>query len=128
VNQDGARRSAFQILSFPDVGFADLLRLDPSYAEIDPESQEQLARDALYASYIDRQARDVAMMKRDEAHAIPEDFAYQPIDGLSNELKGKLERVRPENLAQAARIEGMTPAALSLILAKLRQAAREKIA
>lgn len=128
VNQDGARRSAFQILSFPDVGFADLLRLDPSYAEIDPESQEQLARDALYASYIDRQARDVAMMKRDEAHVIPEDFAYQPIDGLSNELKGKLERARPENLAQAARIEGMTPAALSLILAKLRQATREKIA
>ncbi|MBQ0751255.1 MAG: tRNA uridine-5-carboxymethylaminomethyl(34) synthesis enzyme MnmG [Roseovarius sp.] len=128
VNQDGARRSAFQILSFPDVGFADLLRLDPSYAEIDPESQEQLARDALYASYIDRQARDVAMMKRDEAHVIPENFAYQPIDGLSNELKGKLDRARPENLAQAARIEGMTPAALSLILAKLRQATREKIA
>lgn len=128
VNQDGARRSAFQILSFPDVGFADLLRLDPSYAEIDPESQEQLARDALYASYIDRQARDVAMMKRDEAQVIPEDFAYQPIDGLSNELKGKLDRARPENLAQAARIEGMTPAALSLILAKLRQATREKIA
>lgn len=128
VNQDGARRSAFQILSFPDVGFADLLRLDPSYAEIDAESQEQLARDALYASYIDRQARDVAMMKRDEAHVIPEDFAYQPIDGLSNELKGKLDRARPENLAQAARIEGMTPAALSLILAKLRQATREKIA
>lgn len=128
VSQDGARRSAFQILSFPDVGFADLLRLDPTYAEIDAESQEQLGRDALYATYIDRQARDVAMMKRDEAHAIPEGFSYQSIDGLSTEIKGKLQQVRPENLAQAARIEGMTPAALSLILAKLRQAAREKIA
>tara|TARA_R110000851_G_scaffold37035_21_gene95978 strand:- start:2837 stop:4006 length:1170 start_codon:yes stop_codon:yes gene_type:complete len=128
VNQDGARRSAFQVLSFPDVSFADLLRLDAEYGVIDPECQEQLARDALYVSYIDRQARDVAMMKRDEAHAIPEGFSYRQIEGLSNELKGKLERVRPENLAQAARIEGMTPAALSLILAKLRQAAREKIA
>ena len=68
------------------------------------------------------------MMKRDEAHSIPEGFSYRRIEGLSNELKGKLERVRPENLAQAARIEGMTPAALSLILSKLRQAAREKIA
>ncbi|MGR3548820.1 MAG: tRNA uridine-5-carboxymethylaminomethyl(34) synthesis enzyme MnmG, partial [Roseovarius sp.] len=128
VNQDGARRSAFQVLSFPDVAFADLLRLDPEYGAIDPECQAQLARDALYVSYIDRQARDVEKMKRDEAHAIPEAFSYLLIEGLSNELKGKLERVRPENLAQAARIEGMTPAALSLILAKLRQAAREKIA
>jgi tRNA uridine 5-carboxymethylaminomethyl modification enzyme len=128
VNQDGARRSAFQILSFPDVDFSDLLRLDQGYAEIDPECQQQLARDALYASYIERQARDVAMMKRDEAHVIPESFAYHGIEGLSNELKSKLAQVQPENLAQAARIEGMTPAALSLILAKLRQAAREKIA
>ncbi|WP_439525974.1 tRNA uridine-5-carboxymethylaminomethyl(34) synthesis enzyme MnmG [Roseovarius mucosus] len=128
VNQDGARRSAFQILSFPDVDFSDLLRLDQGYSEIDLECQQQLARDALYASYIERQARDVAMMKRDEAHVIPENFAYHGIEGLSNELKGKLAQVQPENLAQAARIEGMTPAALSLILAKLRQAAREKIA
>jgi tRNA uridine 5-carboxymethylaminomethyl modification enzyme len=128
VNQDGARRSAFQILSFPDVDFSDLLRLDQGYSEIDPECQQQLARDALYASYIERQARDVAMMKRDEAHVIPESFAYHGIEGLSNELKSKLAQVQPENLAQAARIEGMTPAALSLILAKLRQAAREKIA
>tara|TARA_R100000789_G_scaffold84491_3_gene80158 strand:+ start:451 stop:2313 length:1863 start_codon:yes stop_codon:yes gene_type:complete len=128
VNQDGARRSAFQILSFPDVDFSDLLRLDQGYSEIDLECQQQLARDALYASYIERQARDVAMMKRDEAHVIPENFSYHRIEGLSNELKGKLAQVQPENLAQAARIEGMTPAALSLILAKLRQAAREKIA
>ncbi|WP_416136367.1 tRNA uridine-5-carboxymethylaminomethyl(34) synthesis enzyme MnmG [Cypionkella sp.] len=128
ITQDGSRRSAYQILAFPDVVFDDLLRLDSGFKDIDTEVQEQLARDALYATYIDRQARDVAMMKRDEARAIPEDFAYHAIDGLSNELKDKLKRVRPENLAHAARIEGMTPAALSLILAKLRQAAREKIA
>lgn len=128
VNQDGARRDAFQILAFPDVGFSELTRLDPSFSEIDAEIQEQLARDALYATYIERQHRDVAKMKRDEAHAIPDSFSYGAIDGLSNELKSKLQQVRPENLAQAARIEGMTPAALSLVLAKLRQAAREKIA
>lgn len=128
VNQDGARRSAFQILAFPDVGFEDLLRLDSELSRVDAETQEQICKDALYANYIDRQNRDVAMMKRDEAYVIPAGFAYGPIDGLSNELKAKLVQARPENLAQAGRIEGMTPAALSLILAKLRQAAREKIA
>ncbi|MFU8777366.1 MAG: tRNA uridine-5-carboxymethylaminomethyl(34) synthesis enzyme MnmG [Roseovarius sp.] len=128
VNMDGARRTAFEVLSFPDVEFTDLLRLDPGYAKIDPEIQEQLARDALYASYIKRQTRDVEMMKRDEAHVIPDGFSFRTIAGLSNELKDKLDRVRPGNLAQAARIEGMTPAALSLVLAKLRQARREKIA
>lgn len=128
VNHDGARRSAFQILSYPDVVFSDLVRLDPEFAEIDLETQKQIAKDALYATYIERQNRDVAKLKRDEAYVIPRSFGYGSIEGLSNELKSKLANVRPENLAQAGRIEGMTPAALSLILAKLRQAAREKIA
>lgn len=128
VNHDGARRSAFQILSYPDVTFSDLVQLDPEFAEIDLETQKQIAKDALYATYIERQNRDVAKLKRDEAYVIPRSFGYGSIEGLSNELKSKLADVRPENLAQAGRIEGMTPAALSLILAKLRQAAREKIA
>jgi len=128
VNHDGARRTAFQILSYPDVTFSDLVQLDPEFAEIDLETQKQIAKDALYATYIERQNRDVAKLKRDEAYIIPTSFGYGSIEGLSNELKSKLADVRPENLAQAGRIEGMTPAALSLILAKLRQAAREKIA
>lgn len=128
VNQDGARRSMFQLLAYPDVDFATLSKLDPSVLEIDPEIQDQLAKDALYANYIDRQQRDVDAMKRDEGHSIPDSFKYDRIEGLSNELKKKLSATRPSNLAQAGRVEGMTPAALTLLLAKLRQEKRERSA
>ncbi|MFU8880806.1 MAG: tRNA uridine-5-carboxymethylaminomethyl(34) synthesis enzyme MnmG [Rhodobacterales bacterium] len=128
VNQDGSRRTAFQLLSFPDVTFDHLLQLDPELSVIDDDSRTQLSRDALYANYIERQQKDIDAMRRDEGHAIPEDFQFSLIDGLSNELKSKLERTRPANLLQAGRIDGMTPAALTLLLAKLRQARREKSA
>ncbi len=128
VNSDGPRRTAFQLLALPDLGFDQLLHLDPSLSEIDPDTREQLARDALYANYIDRQQRDVDMLKRDELQAIPSGFEYTGIEGLSNELKLKLGRARPGNLAQAAKVDGMTPAALTLLLAKLRQAKRERSA
>jgi len=124
VNADGSRRSGFDLLAFPDVGFADLLALDPALADVDDEIRAQVERDALYASYIRRQAQDVEAMRRDEAQALPQDFAYDRVEGLSNELKAKLSAARPESLAQAARIDGMTPAALTLILARLRQAER----
>ncbi len=128
ISQDGARRSGFQILAYPDVGFDHLLRLDESLSSIDLESRAQLERDALYFNYIDRQNRDVEMMKRDEAQIIPPGLSFVEIDGLSNELKSKLSASRPENLAQAARIDGMTPVALTLILARLRHARREQSA
>ncbi|MDA3888075.1 MAG: tRNA uridine-5-carboxymethylaminomethyl(34) synthesis enzyme MnmG [Allgaiera sp.] len=124
INPDGRRRSAFDLLSFPDVGFDQLLQADPSLAEIDPQYRTQLARDALYAQYIARQSEDVQALRRDESQGIPEDFAYDALSGLSNELRAKLARVQPRTLAQAGRVEGMTPAALTLILAKLRQAER----
>ena len=128
VNQDGSRRTAFQLLAFPDIDFSSLLALDAAFNEIDPEIRTQLEKDALYANYIDRQNRDVAMLKRDEAQEIPADFDYALVGGLSNELKSKLNTVRPANLAQAGRIDGMTPAALTLILARLRQDRRGKSA
>ena len=128
VNQDGSRRTAFQLLAFPDIDFSSLLALDAAFNEIDPEIRTQLEKDALYANYIDRQNRDVAMLKRDEAQEIPADFDYAHVGGLSNELKSKLNTVRPANLAQAGRIDGMTPAALTLILARLRQGRRGKSA
>ncbi len=128
VNQDGSRRSGFQLLSFPDVTFENLIQLDETLDGIDPDIQEQVAKDALYANYIERQQRDVEMLKRDEAHAISTDFDFDCIQGLSNELKAKLSTVRPGNLAQAGRIDGMTPAALTLILARLRQLKRERSA
>lgn len=126
VNQDGARRTAFQILAFPDVSFDDLLRLDEGLAAIDLDTRAQLEREALYANYIQRQDRDVEMLRRDEMQAIPLDFAYDAIDGLSNELRSKLAHVRPATLAQAARIDGMTPAALTLLLARLRQSRKAR--
>ncbi|MEO3414695.1 tRNA uridine-5-carboxymethylaminomethyl(34) synthesis enzyme MnmG [Roseovarius sp. CAU 1744] len=128
VNQDGTRRTGFQLLAFPDITFCALLELDPSLAEIDEDTRAQLERDALYANYIERQNRDVEMMKRDEAQEIPAEFDYTAIPGLSNELKSKLSMARPGNLAQAGRVDGMTPAALTLIMARLRQERRGKTA
>ena len=120
INQDGTKRTAFQLLAFPDVEFADIVGIDPRLSGIPKEIQEQISNDALYANYIDRQKRDVEKMRRDEQHIIPEDFEYSSISGLSNELSTKLNVVRPGDLAQAARIEGMTPAALALILGRIR--------
>jgi tRNA uridine 5-carboxymethylaminomethyl modification enzyme len=125
LSPDGPRRTAYDVLGLPDVEFSALLSLDASLSDIDSEIRDQIARDALYAKYADRQKRDIEAMRRDEAEAIPEDFDFMPLSGLSNELKQKLTRIRPATLAQAGRVEGMTPAALTLILAKLRQARRK---
>ncbi|MDB4210889.1 tRNA uridine-5-carboxymethylaminomethyl(34) synthesis enzyme MnmG [Ascidiaceihabitans sp.] len=121
ISQDGSRRTAYQILAFPSVKFENLLPLMPKLAELDLETQKQLEREATYASFLSRQQRDIDRIAKDEAHKIPEIFDYQPIDGLSNELKAKLLLVRPSTLAQAGRIDGMTPAALALLLAKIKQ-------
>ena len=83
-----------------------------------------MERDALYSNYIQRQQKDVDALRRDESQVIPKDFEYAQVDSLSNELKHKLTATRPQNLAQAGRIDGMTPAALTLLLAKLRQRKR----
>lgn len=128
VNQDGARRSLFQLLSFPDVSFDTITALDPTLVDIDTEIRDQVSKDALYANYIERQKRDVEAMKRDEDQMIPENFVYETLDGLSNELKKKLIAAKPRNLAQAGRVEGMTPAALTLLLAKIRQEKRNRSA
>ncbi|MEO1019861.1 MAG: tRNA uridine-5-carboxymethylaminomethyl(34) synthesis enzyme MnmG [Pseudomonadota bacterium] len=128
VNQDGSRRSGFELLAFPEIDFGALTKLSPEFEGIDEETQAQIEKDALYANYITRQNRDVEMLKRDEAYAIPREFNFMEIEGLSNELKSKLSSVHPENLAQAARIDGMTPAALTLLLARLRHTDREKSA
>ena len=124
VNQDGQRRDGLALLAFPDIGFDDLLAAAPELAAIPAAIREQLARDALYSVYLERQEADVDALRRDEAHTIPPDFDYDGIAGLSRELQGKLERARPASLAQAARIDGMTPAALTLLLARLKRQAR----
>ena len=124
MNQDGAKRSAFQLLSFPNVSFNNIVSLNEAFRPIDIECRDQLERDALYANYVERQKRDAAVLKRDELLVLPVGFDFTGIQGLSNELKSKLSQYRPSNIAQAAKIDGMTPAGLMLLLAKLRQAQR----
>jgi len=125
INQDGSRRTALDLLGFPDIDFQILDGIWPELASLDSETREQISREALYVSYIQRQERDVAALLRDEAQKIPEDMDYSQIGGLSNEIRSKLTTVRPTTLGQAGRIDGMTPAALSLVLVKLRQHQRK---
>ena len=120
INQDGTKRTAYQVLAFPDVTFADVVKLEPALNDIPDTVAEQLCRDALYANYIQRQAKDVDRLRKDEKHQIPADFDYAAVNGLSNELRGKLQQVRPTDLGQAGRVDGMTPAALALILGRLK--------
>jgi len=126
VNQDGQRRTALDLLSFPDIAMDDLCSIWSQIEALDLETKDQLGREALYASYINRQKSDVAALKRDEAQKIPPDLSYVGMEGLSNELRGKLSTIRPQSLAQAGRIDGMTPAALTLLLTKIRQFERKR--
>lgn len=121
VNQDGAKRSAFELLAFPSIDFEMLRSAEPELSEIDDDISEQLAIEALYANYVERQEADAEAIKRDEHWNIPDGFDFQALPSLSNELKAKLERARPQTLGHAAKVEGMTPAALTLILARLKQ-------
>lgn len=121
VSQDGVRRTGLQLLSLPGVDVSTLERFDAELSGIDAETREQLSREALYATYIDRQSSDIASLRKDEALAIPTDLDFAGLAGLSQELRGKLVKQRPESIGQASRINGMTPAALTLILSKVRQ-------
>jgi tRNA uridine 5-carboxymethylaminomethyl modification enzyme len=112
------------LLAFPDIGFDELLTLAPSLHAVDSDTRAQLQREALYARYLDRQRDDVAALRRDEGLSIPDGFDYGALPGLSAELRLKLSQARPATLAQAARIDGMTPAALTLLLARLRSGSR----
>jgi tRNA uridine 5-carboxymethylaminomethyl modification enzyme len=118
---DGTLRTAFEVLGLPGVTAGQLQALDPGLAGIDAATIEELRNDAIYAAFAPRQEAAVAALRRDEARRIPTGFDYAAIAGLSNELREKLERARPRSLAQAGGIEGMTPAALTLILAHLRR-------
>ena len=122
IRLDGARRSATELLAFPDVEFDALARIWPELNGFQPDVVEQLEVDSHYAGYLDRQDADIIAFRRDEALALPGDLDYGTIHGLSNEARTKLARIRPATLGQAARIDGMTPAALTLVLAHVRAA------
>ncbi|PRX37173.1 tRNA uridine 5-carboxymethylaminomethyl modification enzyme [Meinhardsimonia xiamenensis] len=121
LSQDGKRRNGVELLALNGVSWEQLRALDSGLSAVDPAISRQLKCDALYASYVERQKRDVEALRRDEARAIPEALDYDALGGLSGELREKLKRVRPETVAQAARIEGMTPAALTLIIGAIKK-------
>ncbi|GJD28907.1 tRNA uridine 5-carboxymethylaminomethyl modification enzyme MnmG [Methylobacterium adhaesivum] len=124
LNRDGIRRSAFQLLSYPNIDWSHLVAVWPDLAEIPDRVRDRLETDATYAVYLDRQQADIAAFRRDEAVALPVRLDYGAIPGLSNEMRTKLEIVRPLTLGQAARIEGVTPAALTLLAAHARRGDR----
>ncbi len=121
INQDGVRRSGFELLGFPDVDFAALRTLWPELAAIDDATAAQLEIDAKYAVYLSRQAADIATFRRDEALVIPDRLDYARLPGLSNEVRLRLAAIRPRTLGQAGRIEGVTPAALTLLVALIKR-------
>ncbi len=124
LNRDGQRRSAYEILSYPEIDIARLTQIWGELSDLSPKTAEALEIEAGYSVYMERQASDIRSARRDEALEIPESFDFDIVSGLSNELKLKLRRAQPRTIAQAAKIEGMTPAAVTLLLALVRKAER----
>ena len=125
VGADGPKRDGLEALALPDASVSALQEASGEALNLAPDIAQQVSYDALYANYIQRQKQDAEALARDEAVSIPSDFDYRQLSGLSNELTTKLETVRPRTLGQAARMEGMTPAALTLILSRVRKADRK---
>ncbi|MBZ9602235.1 tRNA uridine-5-carboxymethylaminomethyl(34) synthesis enzyme MnmG [Phyllobacterium chamaecytisi] len=128
LNQDGIRRSAYDLLAFPDIDFARLKQIWPELREIDGPIADALEIEAQYAVYLDRQKADVAAMEREESLLIPQSIDFSATPGLSNELKQKLKQRQPRSIAEAQRIDGMTPAALALIITQIRRTVTRDVA
>jgi len=122
LNKDGQRRSAFELLSYPSVTITQLAKIWPRFGELAPKIAEQIEIDAKYDVYLSRQAADIAAYRRDESFELPDEFDYATLPGLSNEMKQKLQAHRPRTIGQAGRIDGVTPAALTLLVAHARRA------
>lgn len=120
VNQDGRRRSAMELLSYPGISWDDLTPISEALANIAPQIAEQLETEAVYANYLQRQEADIIAFRRDEAIRIPADLDYAAIGGLSSEAQEKLSAARPVTLGQAGRIEGVTPGAVTAVLAHIK--------
>jgi tRNA uridine 5-carboxymethylaminomethyl modification enzyme len=121
LNQDGQRRTAFDLLSYPDIGCAEIARIWPEFLAVPPAVAAQVETDAKYAVYLERQAADVAAFRRDEAVVLPVELDYDVVPGLSNESRQKLAAARPRTIGHASRIDGITPAALTLLAAHVRR-------
>ena len=121
LNKDGQRRTAFELLSYPHVTMSDLAKIWPRFGELAPNISEQIEIDAKYDVYLSRQAADVAAYRRDESFTLPDDLDYEKMRGLSNEAKQKLQQNRPRTIGHASKIDGMTPAALTLLVAHVKR-------
>ncbi|MGB7257704.1 MAG: FAD-dependent oxidoreductase, partial [Pseudolabrys sp.] len=121
LNKDGQRRTAFELLSYPNVAISDLAKIWPRFVELAPNIAVQIEIDAKYDVYLSRQAADVAAYRRDESFELPGELDYAALPGLSNEVKQKLQTHRPRTIGQAGRIDGITPAALTLLVAYVRR-------
>jgi tRNA uridine 5-carboxymethylaminomethyl modification enzyme len=121
VNRDGQRRTAFELLSFPHIGIADLTRIWPRLGMFHVKHLAQIEIDAKYEVYLSRQAADIAAFRRDESLELPDDIDYAAVKGLSNEARAKLAAIRPRTIGQAGRIDGLTPAALTLLVGHIRR-------
>ena len=126
VSQDGQWRTLFKAMALHEMTEARVLMLEPELLRFDRDIRQQASADALYSEYLMRQSAEVEALRRDEAAVIPSEMDYSAMPGLSSELRLKLIRRQPGSLAEAARIEGVTPAALTLILAHCRRASRVK--
>ena len=125
INLDGKRRNGIELMGYDRVDFTKLRQVWPELSDVTPQVAEQMEIEAQYAGYLDRQEADIVAFRRDEDMRLPADLDYRAIGGLSNEAKDKLSTVRPATLGQAARIEGMTPGAISAVLGYLRREARK---
>jgi tRNA uridine 5-carboxymethylaminomethyl modification enzyme len=125
LRKDGQRRSAFELLSYPDIGIADVARIWPALATLPAKIADQLEIEAKYDVYLSRQAADVESYRRDENLVLPDDINYATLPGLSNEARHKLQTHRPRTVGHAGRLDGLTPAALTLLAAHLRRRGRK---
>ncbi|CCV04286.1 glucose-inhibited cell-division protein [Mesorhizobium metallidurans STM 2683] len=122
INRDGVRRSAYELLAYPGVDIAWLARIAPEFGAIDAKTAERLETEAKYSVYLDRQQADVTQIRHEESRRIPASLDFAAVPGLSNELKQKMRLRQPRSIADAQRMEGMTPAALAIIAAHVRNA------
>jgi tRNA uridine 5-carboxymethylaminomethyl modification enzyme len=125
LNKDGQRRSAFELLAYPEIGWAEVRGIWPELSAIDPGIATHLEIDAKYYVYLKRQVADVEAFRRDEGLVLDE-IDYRVVPGLSNEARSRLEAARPRTVGQAGRLDGLTPAALGILAAYLRREARKK--
>ena len=128
LNQDGRQRSAFELLSYPDITWSDLATIWPQMNDIEDGIQKIIDVDARYAVYLDRQERDIKNYNKEQALKIPRDFDFSAIGGLSNEITQKLEAHRPLTLGQATKIDGVTPAALMILIAHIKKSTQQTTA